>query len=171
MKKVFLLMVLALIPVALFAQENGAETDIFQRTVNFIIFVAILWYLLADRAREFFANRTLEIQSKLDKVQEALEASQEKVLQADKKIEEAKVISEEIIVSAKADVESIKENVSAAVDAEINHLYKNLEEANKVAISKAKKEVVDEVLEELLTLKEAQLTQDELSNIVLKKVS
>ena len=75
MKRILLLGLVALAPVALFASE-GAETnyDIVQRTVNFIIFAAILWYLLADKIKAFLANRTLSIQSELDKVQETLKA-------------------------------------------------------------------------------------------------
>lgn len=91
MKRILLLGLVALAPVALFASE-GAETnyDIVQRTVNFIIFAAILWYLLADKIKAFLANRTLSIQSELDKVQETLKASQDKVADAQKKLEEAK---------------------------------------------------------------------------------
>lgn len=91
MKRILLLGLVALAPVALFASE-GAETnyDIVQRTVNFIIFAAILWYLLADKIKAFLANRTLSIQSELDKVQETLKASQDKVADAQKKIRRSK---------------------------------------------------------------------------------
>lgn len=43
---------LAFAPLALFASE-GAETDIIQRTVNFVIFAGILWYLLAEKIKAF----------------------------------------------------------------------------------------------------------------------
>lgn len=41
----------------------------------------------------------------------------------------------------------------------------------KVETSKAKREVVAKVLEELLSSENIKLTQDELANIVLKKVA
>ena len=88
--KRMLLLGLAIVPVALFANEGAVETDIVQRTVNFIIFAGILWYLLADKIKAFFAERSLSIQSELDKVQDTLKASQEKVKDAQKKLEEAK---------------------------------------------------------------------------------
>lgn len=103
MKRI-LLLGLALAPVALFASEGAVETDIVQRTVNFIIFAGILWYLLADKIKAFFANRTLSIQAELDKVQETLKASQDKVSDAQKKLEEAKKLATEIIEGAKADM-------------------------------------------------------------------
>ena len=170
MKRI-LLLGLALAPVALFASEGAVETDIVQRTVNFIIFAGILWYLLADKIKAFFANRTLSIQAELDKVQETLKASQDKFSDAEKKLEEAKKIATEIVESAKADVDSVKQKVATAVDADIANLNKNLDEMIKVETSKAKKQVVTEVLEELLSSENIKLTQQELANIVLKKVA
>ena len=170
MKRI-LLLGLALAPVALFASSEGAETDIVQRTVNFIIFAGILWYLLADKIKAFFAERTLSIQSELDKVQDTLKASQDKVTNAQKKLEEAKKLATEIIEGAKADIDSVKQKVATAVDSDIANLNKNLEEMMKVETSKAKKEVVTEVLEKLLSSENIQLTQQELANIVLKKVA
>jgi F-type H+-transporting ATPase subunit b len=171
MKRI-LLLGLALVPVALFASE-GAETnyDIVQRTVNFIIFASILWYLLADKVKAFFSARSLSIQAELDKVQDTLKASQDKVADAQKKLEEAKKIAAEIVESAKADVDSVKQKVATAVDTDILNLNKNLEEMMKVQTSKVKKQVVAEVLEELLSSENIKLTQSELANIVLKKVA
>ena len=148
-----LLLAMAMVPVALFASE-GAETnyDIVQRTVNFIIFAAILWYLLADKIKAFFANRTLGIQSELDKVQDSLKASKDRVAEAQKKLDDAK-------------------KISASVDADIANLSKNLDEMIKVEISKAKKQVVAEILDELLNSENIKLSQDELVNIVLKRVA
>ena len=171
MKRI-LLLGLALAPVAVFASSEGAvETDIVQRTVNFIIFAGILWYILADKIKAFFAERSLSIQAELDKVQDTLKASQDKVKDAQKKLEEAKKIATEIIEGAKADIDSVKQKVATAVDTDIANLNKNLEEMMKVETSKAKKEVVTEVLEELLSSENIKLTQQELANIVLKKVA
>ena len=170
MKRI-LLLGLALAPVALFASEGAVETDIVQRTVNFIIFAGILWYLLADKIKAFFAERSLSIQSELDKVQDTLKASQDKVTDAQKKLAEAKKIATEIVEGAKADVDSVKQKVATAVDSDIANLNKNLDEMMKVEISKAKKEVVTKVLEELLSSENIKLTQQELANIVLKKVA
>ena len=170
MKRI-LLLGLALVPVALLANEGAVETDLIQRTVNFIIFAGILWYLLADKIKAFFAERSLSIQSELDKVQDTLKASQDKVTDAQKKLAEAKKIATEIVEGAKADVDSVKQKVATAVDSDIANLNKNLDEMMKVEISKAKKEVVTQVLEELLSSENIKLTQDELANIVLKKVA
>lgn len=77
----------------------------------------------------------------------------------------------QIIESAKSDIENIKQKVSASVDADIANLSKNLDEMIKVEISKAKKQVVAEILDELLNSENIKLSQDELVNIVLKRVA
>lgn len=172
MKKL-LLLGLALTPMALLASAEGAETnyDIVQRTVNFIIFAGILWYLLADKLKAYFAGRTSSIQAELDKVQDTLKASQDKVEDAANKLEEAKILANEIVENAKTDVSSIKKRVAELVDAEIANLDKGFDEKIKVETSKLKKQIVSEVLEELFNSDSVSLTQEELSNIVLKKVA
>ena len=95
----------------------------------------------------------------------------QKIKDAQKKLEEAKKIATEIIEGAKADIDSVKQKVATAVDSDITHLNKSLDEMMKVETSKAKKEVVTEVLEELLSSENIKLTQQELANIVLKKVA
>lgn len=172
MKKI-LILGLALAPLALFASSEGAETnyDIVERTVNFIIFAGILWYLLADKIKAFFAERTTSIQAELDKVQDTLKASQDKVDDAAKKLEEAKILAGEIIETAKNDIDSVKQKVIEAVEAEIANLDKGFDDKIKVETSKAKRQVVSEVLEELLSSENVSLTQDELVNIVVKKVA
>ncbi len=172
MKKL-LLFGLALAPLALFASSEGAETDydIVQRTVNFIIFAGILWYLLADKIKAFLAERTASIQSELDKVEETLKASKEKVDVANKKLEEAKVLAAEIVENAKVDVDAVKQKVVEAVEMEISHLEKNFDEKIKVETSKAKKQIVSEILDELLSSDNISLSQEELVSIVLKKVA
>ena len=170
MKRIILLG-LALAPVALLAQEGAVETDIVQRTVNFIIFAGILWYLLADKIKAYFAERSLSIQAELDKVQDTLKASEDKVTDAQKQLDDAKKLAAEIVENAKADIDSVKQKVSVAVDSDITNLEKNLDEMIKVETSKAKREVVAEILDELLKSDNIKLSQDELANIVLKKVA
>jgi F-type H+-transporting ATPase subunit b len=171
--KKLLILGLALAPLGLLASSEGAEInyDIVQRTVNFIIFAGILWYLLADKIKAYFADRTASIQGELDKVQDTLKASQDKVDTAAKNLEEAKVLATEIVETAKADIDSVKLKVAEAVEAEIANLDKGFDDKIKVETSKAKRQVVSEILDELLSSDNVSLTQDELVNIVVKKVA
>jgi F-type H+-transporting ATPase subunit b len=171
MKKI-LLFALAFAPLALFASSEGAvETDIVQRSVNFVIFAAILYYLLADKIKAAFADRSLSIQAELDKVQDALDASTKKVDDTTAKLEEAKKLAVEIVEGANAEIEKIKQDVLTSVENDIANLEKHFDEKVRVEARKAKKEVVSEILDELLKTDNIELSQDELSNIVLKKVA
>jgi len=170
LKKIFLFG-LALAPVALFASSEGAETDIIQRTVNFIIFAGILWYILADKIKAYFADRSLSIQAELDKVQDTLKASQLKQAEAVKQLEDAKILAAEIVEGAKNDIDTVKAKIAEAVEVEILHLNKNFDSKIEVETRKAKKEIVNEVLEQLLSSENVSMSQDELVNIVLKKVA
>jgi len=168
-RKIVLFM-LAFAPLALFADE-GAETDIIQRTVNFVIFAGILWYLLAEKMKVFFANRSLGIQAELDKVQDALKESNSKVDDATLKLDEAKKLAVEILNGANVDIDIIKSKVANAVENEIANLNKNFDDKIKIETRKVKKEVIQSVLEELLHSDNIGVSQDELANIVLKKVA
>jgi F-type H+-transporting ATPase subunit b len=160
-----------LFPAILFAAGAGEETDTVQRIVNFIIFAAIIYYLLAHRVKAYFAGRTASIQAELDKVQDTLKASEAKVEDAKAQLENAKKIAAEIVAGANLDIDKIKDSVSRNVTQEINYMQKTFNEKLEIELKKAKKEVVAEVLEELLDSKNIDVTNEELASIVLKKVA
>ena len=158
-------------PLALFASDASVETDILQRTVNFFIFIAILYYLLADKARAFFSDRTSSIQAELDKVQQILKESEAKVDGAKAELEDAKKIALEIVETASADTSSIKKAIEESVDNEIEYLLKSFDDKIEIETKKVKTEVVNEILEQLLNAENITISQKELANIVLKKVA
>jgi len=158
-------------PVALFAASGETNYDIVERTVNFLIFAAIIYYLLADKLKTYFKGRTASIQSELDKVQEMVKESEKKVADAKLEIENAKKVAEELVASANNDIESIKAKIETAVEQEIAYLNRSFDEKTELETKKLKREVVQNVLEELLSSDNIELSQDELASIVLKKVA
>jgi F-type H+-transporting ATPase subunit b len=168
-KKIFTL--LAIAPLALFASDANVETDILERTVNFLIFISIIYYLLADKIKAFFSDRTQSIQAELDKVQEMLKASEDKVSEAKQEIENAKKIAAELVDSAKSDIESIKSKIEANVEQEIAYLSKSFDEKTALEARRVKKEVVESVLDQLLSDENIAVSQQDITNIILKKVA
>ncbi|MCK9338209.1 MAG: hypothetical protein M0P43_10285 [Arcobacteraceae bacterium] len=160
-----------LFPAILFAAGASEETDTVQRIVNFIIFAAIIYYLLANKIKAYFAGRTASIQAELDKVQDTLKASEAKVEDAKAQLENAKRLAAEIVAGANLDIDKIKDSVSRNVTQEINYMQKTFNEKLDIELKKAKKEVVAEVLEELLDSKNIDVSNEELASIVLKKVA
>jgi len=170
MKKV-LLTLLSITPLVLFANDHEVHTDIVERSVNFFIFAAILYYLLADKLKTFFGDRTKSIQAELDKAQEMMKASQKRVEEAQKEVEDSKAIAQELVASANNDIESIKSKINDAVEQEIKILEKLSIDKQAIETKEVKQEVVQKVLDQLLTDENIALSQDDLANIILKKVA
>lgn len=79
MKKLFYF--IFLLPLCAFGASNGSgEYDIVPRTINFLIFVAILYYFVANPFKAFYKNRILRISLKLDEIQKKLLESKAKNL-------------------------------------------------------------------------------------------
>jgi len=170
MKKI-LFTLFAVVPLALFASDSNVETDIVERTVNFLIFGAIIYYLLADKLKDFFGNRTTSIQGELDEVQELVKDSKKKVADANLEVENAKKIAVELIESANKDVDSIRKNIELAAEQEMAILSKSFDEKTELEAKKVKREVVENVLNQLLVDENIKLSQSELTNIISKKVA
>ena len=170
MKKI-LFALSVVVPLSLFASDANVETDILERTVNFFIFAAIIYYLLADKVKTFFVDRTKSIQADLDKVQDLLKASEKRIADAKLEIENAKKVAEELVESANNDVDAIKKKVEIALEQEIAFLSKSFDEKTELETRKVKKEVVQDVLNQLLSNENIVLSQNELTNIISKKVA
>ncbi len=170
MKKI-LFMMLVTSPLVLFANDTDVQTDILERTVNFFIFAAIIYYLLADKLKTFFTDRTKSIQAELDKVQEMVKESEKKVIDAKQEIENAKKIADDLVSTANNDIEAIKRKIEVAIEKDIANLSKSFDEKTELETKKVKKEVVQSVLDQLLSDENIDLTQEELTSIVLKKVA
>jgi F-type H+-transporting ATPase subunit b len=162
-----------ILPLALFANEAHQDggTDILPRTVNFLIFIAIIYYLLADKLKTFFTGRTASIQAELDKVQDMLKESEAKVADAKQQLEDAKKVADELVVSAKSDVESIKNKIEASVEQEIDSLLKSFDEKTELERRKLKREVVQSVLNQLLSNENIALSNEDLAQVISKKVA
>jgi len=167
-KMLFLSFVLS--PLALFA-NGDVQTDILPRTVNFLIFGAIIYYLLADKMKEFFTGRTASIQAELDEVQTTLEESEKKVQDAKAELEKAKAVALELVSDAQGDIDSIKIKISTSCDNDISYLEKSYNEKIELEAKKANKTVVNEVLNDLFNDADIAMSQENLSKVILKKAA
>jgi len=152
----------------LFASE-GVETDIVARVINFLIFAAILWYLVADKVVSFFRERKEKIAKKFQEVEEKLKETKEQKEMLKAKLEEAKVKANEIIEDSKKEAELIYNNIIKEAKEEVELYKKHFEEFKEIEIKKAKKEAVKEFLEDVL--KDVHITSEDAAKIVLKKVA
>jgi len=170
MKKI-LFTLSVVIPASLFANDANVETDILERTVNFLIFAAIIYYLLSDKLKAFFVGRTESIQSELDKVQDILKESDKKLVDAKQEVKDAKKVAEELVSIATSEVDAIKTKIEVAAEQEITALSKSFDDKTELEVRKVKKEVVENVLNQLLSNDNIALSEKDIANIILKKVA
>ena len=150
---------------------SDGETDIIPRTVNFIIFVAIIYYLLADFTKNFFKKRREEIASKLNSVQTKVKESKKRREEATLKVKEAGRVAEEIVATAKKEALIISENFDKSLEFDLEILDKQHQEQIELESRKMKRVVVSEVLKEMFEDDGIAINEREFVNIILKRVS
>ncbi len=164
MKKTVLF--LSLFGVFAFASEAAGHTDIIPRTINFLIFVAILWYLAGNKIINFFKQRKENIAKKFQEIEEKLKESKAKKEALKAELENAKVKAREIVENAKKEAELLEAKIKVQTEEEIKILQKQFEEFKKYETQKAKKEVVEAFLNE--TLKDIHITSEDAAKLILK---
>ena len=148
----------------LFAGEH--QYDIVPRVINFLIFAGILYYLIADKVKNFFESRKEEIASKFQEVESKLQESKATKRALEQKLEEAKAQAKEIVETAKVEAEHISNKIRSDVAEEIKIMEKVFEDTKEIEIKKAKKEAVAEFLKSVL--KDVTISSDEAAKIILK---
>ena len=162
-----LIYIVFLLPLSAF----GAEYDIVPRTINFLIFVAILYYFIATPLKNFYKNRILKISSRLDEIQKKLIESKNKKLEMMKKLEEAKANSVSALVTAKKEAEILVQKIKEETQEEIDLLQKRFEEQKDYELRKMRKEVIAQTLKNIFSDENTNLKQSEIVEIMMKKVS
>lgn len=171
MKMNYILLLLA--PVALFANggESGGATDILPRTINFLIFAAIMYYYVADAAKQWYVGRKTEIATKLDSIQVKLKESNSKKEVALQKVEEAKANTRVLVETAKKEAILLSDKVAQEAEIEVANLSKAFEDRVNVERRKMQRVIVSEVLDAMFKEGSISLDNDEMVKIVNKKVA
>jgi len=167
---------LLLLPVFVLASGSaeGAEhegSDIFWRLVNFLIFFGILYYLLADKIKAFFKDREAGIAGRLSEVEEKLKAAKLEKEAAAQKAKEAEGTAAHLVDASKKEAELMVAKIEEGLVNDKSLLEKSFEDRVEIETKKMKKDVVDEVLEEMFASQSASLSNDDLLNIIKKKVA
>lgn len=164
---------LLLAPIALLASggEGSGQTDIFPRTVNFLIFVSIMYYYVAGNLKEWYFSRKNEIATKLDSIQVKLKESNSKKEMAVAKVEEAKVNAKNLIETAKKEAVLLSEKIAQEADVELSNLEKAFQDRMAIEQRKMQREIISGVLDEMFKEGAITLGDDEMVKIVNKKVA
>lgn len=181
MKKIVLLSLL-IIPAILLASgvdaessryfaQTGRETDFWPRVVNFSIFAALLYYLLANPIKNFFKSRSERIAAQLSEIEEKLQAAKDEKKEAQNRLDKSEERAEKIIADAKAEAILLAEKIAASNQNDLLLLDKQLQDKITFEERKAAREVIDEILSENITNDDIMLNEAKVIEIISKKVA
>ncbi|MBN2817225.1 MAG: F0F1 ATP synthase subunit B [Campylobacterales bacterium] len=170
MKRILVLM-LSISTFALASEAGHSETDIVQRTINFLLFAGLVWYLVGEPVKAFFASRSQAISDELKKVQERLDESIAQKKEALAKISEAEKFAEELAASSKKENKIINDTIMTQCDNELEALVRQNRSLKEFEQRKMVRGVVESVLAETLSQSADSFDKETMTNIILKKVA
>ena len=144
--------------------------DIVPRTINFIIFAAILYYLIANPVKNAYKGRIESIAARLDNIEQKLKESKAKKDDAIKRVEEAKANADSLVETARKEAFLISERIKEETMQEIVNLEKSFQDQKEFEKRRMVKSVVGEILNEIFASDSVKMDQSELINIMLKRV-
>ena len=181
MKKIALLSLL-IVPAILLASggdaessryfaQTGRETDFWPRVVNFTIFAALLYYLLANPIKNFFKGRSEGIAAQLNEIEKKLQAAKDVKKEAQNRLNESEKRAEEILADAKVEATLLAEKIATANQNDLVLLDKQLEEKMSLEERKSAREAIDEILSDNITTDDIMLDEAKVVEIISKKVA
>lgn len=151
--------------------QTGRESDFWPRVINFTIFAAILYYLIANPIRNFFKGRREGISAQLKEIEKKLQAAKEEKKDAQTRLDESVNKAAEIIEDAKMEAKILAEKIAKASENELHVLEKQFEEKITLEERKAARDVIDEILSENITTEDIMLDENKVVDIIAKKVA
>jgi F-type H+-transporting ATPase subunit b len=150
---------------------KDGSTDIVQRTVNFLLFAGLVWYLIAEPVKNYFQARSQGIADELKKVQDKLNESVELKESAVAKVAEAEKFAKELMEVTESEVKILSEKIMNQCDAEIEVLTKQNQTLMEFEQRKMIKDVVEEILDDVLAQSSKSFDKKAMANVILKKVA
>ncbi len=167
-----ILVLLLMISTYAFASEvKEGGTDIVQRTVNFILFAGLVWYLVGEPIKNYFASRSQGIADELKKVQDKLDESIALKKDALAKISEAERFAQELAESSKKENKLIYDALMAQGETELETIAKQNLSKKEFEERKMVREVVEEIVTETLSQSAGSFDKEAMANVILKKVA
>ncbi len=166
-----LVLLLMISTYALASETGNGETDIVYRTVNFLLFAGVVWYLVGEPAKNYFASRSQAIADELKKVQEKLDESVALKKEALTKISNAEKFAEDLVVSSKKENKIINDNIMAQCELDLETLSKQGVTSRNFAQRNMVQGVVEDILKETLAQSSNEFDKEAMANVILKKVA
>lgn len=155
------------------ASEQGAahSTDILWRTINFVVFAGIIWYFVAEPAKDYFSGRSKSISDELQKVQDKLNESKVAKEKALQKVQDSEKLAKEILEAAKKENKVLNDSIMNQCNNELEIIGKQSFSIMELEKRKMVREVVNATLNELLIEDNNSFDKKAMVDVILKKVA
>ncbi|GAA8567787.1 F0F1 ATP synthase subunit B [Helicobacter pylori] len=147
-----------------------SQTDIIERSLNFLLFAGILWYFLAKKLRSFLRSKSLEISKRLEEIQAQLKVSKENKKKLLKELEQAKEKAELIISDANKEAYTITQKYELQIKMDVENLIKNSKALMDLEVKKIKRELVESVFKDLRESKKVSFNAQDCVNILNQRL-
>ncbi|ANH48544.1 ATP F0F1 synthase subunit B [Helicobacter pylori] len=147
-----------------------SQTDIIERSLNFLLFVGILWYFLAKKLRSFLHAKSLEISKRLEEIQAQLKVSKENKKKLLKELEQAKEKAESIVSDANKEAYTITQKYELQTKMDVENLIKNSKALMDLEVKKIKRELVESVFKDLRESKKVSFSSQDCVNILKQRL-
>ncbi|WP_300859724.1 F0F1 ATP synthase subunit B [uncultured Helicobacter sp.] len=171
MKKTLYAIIFLVLPSFLLASVSIEQSDFVERVINFVIFIAILWYFAFDPIKGIFINRKNAIAARLQEAQDNLQKAKQEKEAALKALEESKEKAKDIITAAKQEAYLVEQKYNEQIKKDIETLKYALELNIEFEQRKAIQESVNKLLNELIKSNDIALNKEEYINIITKRIS
>ena len=166
-----LVTLLAMSTIALASSAEGGSTDIIQRTVNFLLFAGLVWYLVAEPMKAYFNARSQGVADELKKVQDKLNETIALKKEALAKISDAEKYADALAISSKKENKIINDNIMVQCEVELENLAKQNISVTEFEQRKMVRTVVENVLNEVLSQSSDSFDKKAMADVILKKVA
>ncbi len=147
-----------------------SQTDIIERSLNFLLFAGILWYFLAKKLRSFLHSKSLEISKRLEEIQAQLKVSKENKKKLLKELEQTKEKAELIISDANKEAYTITQKYELQTKMDVENLIKNSKALMDLEVKKIKRELVESVFTDLRESKKVSFNVQDCVNILKQRL-
>ncbi|WP_394908464.1 F0F1 ATP synthase subunit B [uncultured Helicobacter sp.] len=171
MKQRTIIVLALLLPGTVCASGSFEQSDFIPRLINFILFLAILWYFTFARIKAIFVNRRTHIASQLQEIQNKLHKTQQEKADALKKLEESKARAQEIVEIAKKEANMISQRFAQQTQTQIQALIQTMDANMEFEQTRAVREAVESILSEVVHSKEVQLDNKDYVTIITKRIA
>ena len=167
---------------AALASEGGGEHGLpwgnfIARTINFVLFLGIIWYAAGKKIKELFTGRQDKIRNELADLDSRRKEAEGKLSQVEKNIANLNQERDAILEQSRQQGERIREAIIKEAEAKAEHIKAQAETAiqteRKVALEGIREEIADmivEATEEILRKKLKSSEQQKLVDKYIKRV-